>query len=140
MADYVYCVRKKSGDGFKSEPGANHWLKVPGNVKSPKPSHGIAKRSWIEEVMTEARHGPQDDGPVGDIVIYVHGFNTPQSEMLRRTDKIEQGVKAHGFRGAVVAYDWPSDGSAINYQSDRRDAKKTAAALVRDGIAPLMAV
>lgn len=75
-----------------------------------------------------------------DILIYVHGFNTSQAQMLRRTAKIEAGVKRHGFRGAVIAYDWPSDGSLAKYPSDRNDAKRTAPALVADGIAPLLAL
>ena len=92
----------------------------------------IDQADWLDQVSAKM----QSD----DILIYVHGFNTPQSEMLRRTNKIEDGVRAHGFSGAVVAYDWPSDGSVAKYQSDRNDAKKTATSLVRDGIAPLLAL
>jgi esterase/lipase superfamily enzyme len=90
----------------------------------------MEQSSWLGKVSAEMASN--------DILIYVHGFNTSQSGMLRRSAKIQAGVKKHGFRGAFVAYDWPSDGKLTKYASDRNDAKKTAPALVADGIAPLL--
>ncbi len=140
MSDYIYCVRRASGDSFKSEPGANHWLKVAGNVKSPKPSHAIKKKAWIDEVLKEARHGPQDDGPVGDIVIYVHGFNTPMETMIERQRLLRKGLEKQGFEGVVISFDWPSHDKALNYLEDRTDAKLTALRLVDEGISSLAAL
>lgn len=96
--------------------------------------------TWRGNMMDQSAWLTQVSGQLGsnDILIYVHGFNTSQPDMLRRSALIEAGVKRHGFRGAFVAYDWPSDGSLAKYPSDRRDAKKTAPALVTDGIAPLL--
>ncbi len=140
MADYVYCVRSVRDGKFIPEPGANYWLKVPANTKTPTPNHRIDKDKWIKAVMAEARHGPQDDGPVGDIVIYVHGFNTPMNIMLERQRLLRKGLDANGFEGIVVSFDWPSDSKALNYLEDRSDAKLTALRLVDEGIARFAAL
>ncbi|WP_412551022.1 alpha/beta hydrolase [Shimia sp. MIT910701] len=92
----------------------------------------LPKADWLKLV--------QQAGGTKDILIYVHGFNTSQKDMLDRLGKIETGVKAHGFQGAVIAYDWPSDGTVLAYNADRSDAKKTAPHLVEDGILPLLAL
>lgn len=90
----------------------------------------MTQANWLDQVSSQMQSN--------DVLIYVHGFNTSQPDMLRRAAKIEAGVRAHGYRGAVVSYDWPSDGSVVKYKSDRHDAKKTAPHLVSDGIAPLL--
>jgi esterase/lipase superfamily enzyme len=51
--------------------------------------------AWLSRVKSNAGGG--------DVLIFVHGFNTSQKELLTRTTKIEKGVKAAGFKGAVVA-------------------------------------
>ncbi len=90
----------------------------------------IPQADWLTQV--------QQAGGNSEVLIYVHGFNTSQTDMLRRLAKIENGVKAEGFSGAVIAYDWPSDGTVLGYNTDRTDAKKTAPFLVCDGIIPLL--
>lgn len=138
--DYIFCVRSTSKGKFVPEPGATHFLKVPKTSNNVSPQHGIKKTTWVEEVQKKARHGPQDDGPVGDIVMYVHGFNTPQEVMLERHRLIRTGLEKHGFQGVVVSFDWPSDDNALNYLEDRTDAKLTALRLVDEGIASFAAL
>jgi esterase/lipase superfamily enzyme len=82
----------------------------------------------------------QEAGASRDVVIFVHGFNTDQSEMLARMAKIEAGLKGQGYPGAVIGFDWPSDGAVLAYGRDRADAKRVARYLVLDGIALLLAV
>ncbi len=84
---------------------------------------------WISEVLNSAGSD--------DIVIFVHGFNVSQSEMLIRQRKLSAGLAANGFNGAVVGLDWPSDGSVFRYLGDKADAKRTGPYLVIDGIGPL---
>ncbi|MFC6585199.1 alpha/beta fold hydrolase [Sulfitobacter aestuariivivens] len=129
-----------AGDAFVAEPGANYFLKVPKNIKHPRPSHRIEKDKWIKAVMAEARHGPQDDGPVGDIVIYIHGFNTPMDVMMERHRLLREGLDHQGFEGVVISFDWPSHDKALNYLEDRTDAKLTALRLVDEGIASFAAM
>ncbi|WP_422048867.1 alpha/beta fold hydrolase [Shimia sp.] len=90
----------------------------------------IPQADWLDRV--------KQAGGGNEVLIYVHGFNTSQTDMLRRLKKIEDGVRAQGFTGAVIAYDWPSDGTVLAYNTDRTDAKKTAPYLVCDGIVPLL--
>ena len=138
--DHVFCVRSVRDGAFVAEPGASYFLAVPGNVKHPKPEHRIAKDAWIKAVMARSRHGPQDELPTGDIVIYIHGFNTEQSVMLERHRLLRRGLEAQGFEGVVISFDWPSHNRALNYLEDRTDAKLTALRLVDEGIASFAAL
>ncbi|MEM7472109.1 MAG: alpha/beta fold hydrolase [Pseudomonadota bacterium] len=85
---------------------------------------------WLAEV--------QAAGGDRDVLIYVHGFNTSQHDMLTRAILIENGLRKHGFRGALVSFDWPSDGSVIAYDHDKEDAKKVATSFVKEGLWPIM--
>lgn len=137
--DYVFCVRSIKSGTFGDEPGATHFLKVPSG-QNPDPAHKIAKSTWFKEVQQIARHGPQDSGPVGDVLIYVHGFNTPQDVMMERHRNLRAGLEALGYEGAVISFDWPCASSALNYLEDRTDAKMTAIRLVDEGIAAFAAI
>lgn len=132
--DYVFSVRSiRSGD-FTAEPGATHFLAVPDHADDPKPEHAIAKTAWYDHVFEASRHGPQNDGPRGDILFYVHGFNTENAVMLERQRLLKTAFEAKGFEGVVVGFDWPAASSALNYLEDRMDAKMTAYRLVSEGI------
>ncbi|PJE31752.1 Alpha/beta hydrolase of unknown function [Pseudooceanicola antarcticus] len=132
--DYVFCVRGLSGGGFSDEPGGSRFLAVPEN-QQPVPDHKIKKKAWIEAVIQESRHGPQDELPRGDILMYVHGFNTPQDVMIERHRLLKSSLAALGFEGVVISFDWPCADQALNYLEDREDAKITALRMVREGIA-----
>jgi esterase/lipase superfamily enzyme len=90
----------------------------------------VSQGDWLDLV---AAQGGRDA-----VLVFVHGFNTRQTEMLERLGKIEAGLRTEGYRGTVVAFDWPSDGVLTAYDPDRRDAKKVAPHLVGDGILPLL--
>lgn len=137
--NYVFSVRNIQKGGFGSEPGATHFLEVPDGTL-PDPKHKIRKADWLKIVMKAALHGPQDDGPVGDILIYVHGFNTSQSAMMERLESLSKGLKDVGYEGVVAAFDWPCASTALNYLEDREDAKLTAFRLVKEGIAAFAAL
>lgn len=138
--DYIFCVRSVKNGKFKDEPGATYFLKVPSNVNEPDPSHEMDPKKWMSEVRKVSRHGPQDDGPVGDILFYVHGYNTGQTVMLERQRLLRKGLEKAGFEGVVVSFDWPSKDSALNYLEDRLDAKQTAFRLVSEGISAFAAL
>lgn len=104
-------------------------VSVPEGV-SPDGGHIIDEATWLAQVKQAAG--------AGEILIYVHGFNTEQSEMLERRRKIELGLAAAGWNGLVLSYDWPSDGTIWSYLSDRGDAKHTAPYLVTDMIGPIL--
>ncbi len=141
--DYIFTVRRTSKGAFTAEPGRTHFLEVPESATDISPDQAISRGSkkipdsWARKIMVEARSGknPVTGQPRGDIVIYVHGFNTPTKVMLERHRKLQAGLKKHGFEGCVISFDWPSASMALNYLEDRSDAKSTARYLVDVGIA-----
>ncbi len=102
--------------------GATSGGVVPGNV--------IDAGDWVDEALSRA--GSRD------VVFWVHGFNTSQTRMIRRQRQLERDLRTAGFQGVVVGFDWPSDGSVLRYRADRSDAKRSANALVTDGLALFM--
>ena len=133
--DYVFSVRGVRNGKFGNEPSASSFLEVPGNANDLKPEQKITKAAWVRKVIEEAKHAPEGgDVGRGDIVFYVHGFNNSTRAVLSRTRKIATGLRANGFKGVVVAFDWPSADSALNYLEDRMDAKQSAFRLVDEGI------
>lgn len=129
--DYIYTSRSKSSSGtFTDNPGVTRYLKLPSKKSGAKKGQIVQKEKWIKAVLATAKSD--------DIVIYVHGFNTTHNDMLRRHRKIRKGLSKKGYRGAVISFDWPSDGKVANYSKDRADAQKVCPQLVLDGIVPLL--
>ena len=138
MVDYIISTRsaRLKDNEFGNEPGPTRFLAVPGN-QLPKPSHQIKSvREWEERVMAEALPGADgtSDHPIGDILIYIHGYNTEASGLMWRHRRLKADLAAQGYEGAVVSFSWPSADSPLNYLEDRSDAKATALQLVKDGI------
>lgn len=139
MPNYVICVRNTKKDvvgrKFGNEPGPTSFLEVPGN-RYPNPSQAISRGDWVAKVLKEAQTGVNDftNKPMGDILVYIHGFNNSQETVLKRHRKLESDLKSAGYKGAVVSFDWPSAQSALNYLEDRDDAKATAKRLRDDCI------
>lgn len=132
--DYVFSVRSTSKGKFSDEPGASHFLEVPETVNNLNPSQKITKADWVKKVMKLAESGTHHGISDGEIVIYVHGFNNDTKAVLRRLRALRKGLEANGFDGVIIAFDWPSEDSPLNYLEDRQDAKQTAFRLVSEGI------
>jgi esterase/lipase superfamily enzyme len=135
--DYIFCARNTQAGVFGTDPGPTKYLEIPEADSHVSPAHAIQRRAWFDRVAAEAevRRNPHNQ-PVGDVLIYVHGFNVSQAVMLERHRSIRTGLEADGYKGVVVSYDWPCSNEAINYLPDRTDAKLTAIRLVTDGIGP----
>lgn len=130
--DYFFSVRGRTGNGYSNKLSSAKYLAVPTDQNRAKHSHEITRTAFFRAVQEEA--GATETAK-GNIVFFVHGFNTDQWDMLERHRKIRDGLKAHGFNGCVVSFDWPSDGSVLGYSADRRDARLSADRLFKDGIA-----
>jgi esterase/lipase superfamily enzyme len=138
--DYVFSARNTTGGAFGNNSGPTKFLEVPANAATHTPAMAISKSAWFTKVANEAEVRRTERGaPVGDVLIYIHGFNMGLDTVLTRHRLIKKGLKALGYKGAVASFDWPSADSALNYLEDRSDAKLTALRLVSDGIAPLTA-
>lgn len=140
MTDYIISVRHVRRGNFIAEPGRTRFLATPA-TRVPVPDHAISQSSWLKAVMSEGRIGKHTESgdDCGDITVFVHGYNTSPGNVAKRHRKFRKSLAAHGYKGAVVSFDWPSDDRAINYLEDRSDAKITALRLVDDCISLLAA-
>ncbi len=131
MPDYVISVRKIRKGNFAAEPGVARFLKVPSN-QLPKPSHAMSRKDWVDQVMGKAdTHTNHHTGKsCGDILVFIHGYNNDSQSIMWRHRQLQSDLQAHGYKGVVISFDWPSDDRGINYLEDRSDAKKTALHLV----------
>lgn len=135
--DFVFVARNVSNGQFGNQPGQSRFLAVPVDADAPSPAHNVTRKSWFDRVIYEAETGRAPTGEVlGDILIYVHGFNNSPREMLERLRLIRKGLEKNGFTGVVVAFDWPSADTAAAYLFDREKALDTAKRLVLDAILP----
>ena len=140
MPDYIISVRRVRRGKFIAEPGKTRFLATPAN-RVPVPNHAISRSSWLKAVLNEGRIGThiESGDDCGDITVFVHGYNTSPGDVAKRHRTFRKSLAAHGYKGAVVSFDWPSDDRAINYLEDRNDAKITALRLVDDCISLLAA-
>lgn len=138
--NYLITARNISQGQFGNQPGPARFLEVPGN-RLPSPKHRVRRRHWVDAVMERGHtyQDPHTGEDCGDIVVFVHGYNTSPSELMKRHRQLERDLPASGYRGAFVSFDWPSDDRAINYLEDRSDAKITALKLVDDCVSLLAA-
>ncbi len=58
------------------------------------------------------------DAGIGDVAVFIHGFNVAFEEAARRTAQIAVDTK---FKGIPMMFSWPSDGKALSYLADRED-------------------
>lgn len=135
MADYIISVRNVAKGNLGDEVGATKFLKVPSNHKM-KPSHSYPKKKWVDEILGKAATGTSSisQRPVGDVLIFIHGYNNPPEVVLKRHRLLKKNLLAAKYTGGLVTFDWPANDVALNYLEDRSDAKKVAIKLVEDCI------
>jgi len=133
--DFVICTRAAKGNSFEAEPGETLFLKVPDGVQA-KPTQALETDPWVRELYKQAVWGTDSrtGAKRGDILVFIHGYNNGQDIVMRRLRRLKSDLTEAGYKGAVVAFDWPSEDMALNYVEDRHDAKATALQLVNDGI------
>jgi len=78
MPDYIVCTRARKGGSFSSEPGSTRYLRVP-DKKNPDPTHEITRTSFITEVA-----GTPKAPKCQDLVVFVHGYNVTQTDLIKR--------------------------------------------------------
>jgi len=145
MNDFVVSARRVKQAAFEAEPGPSHMLLVPADADEPIPKHGrmgeIWVKAWVQQLLAEAIWGTDErtGAERGDILVYVHGYNNSAPEVLKRHRQLQSDLKALGWKGVVVSFDWPSDNKTVGYLEDRHDAKLSAMQLVTDLIALLAA-
>jgi esterase/lipase superfamily enzyme len=141
MPDFIMTARRIRRGEFSAEPGPTRFLRVPSNQIS-LPSHTITRSKWNADVMAAGQTGQDSHSgdDCGEIVVFVHGYNTSPAAVVRRHRQLKKGLAKTGYKFALISFDWPSDDRAINYLEDRSDAKHTALRMVDDCITQLAAV
>lgn len=136
MSDYIICLRNVKQGRFGNDPGKTYFLKISKDADTYKPENSISKSDWLKETLKNATSGINEitNNDCGDILVFIHGYNNSKKTVLKRHRQISENLKATGYKGAVVSFDWPSNDQALNYLEDRSDAKKTAIKLVDDCI------
>lgn len=139
-ADYVFTARRVRDGRFQAEPGPVRYLKVPADAPVPTPAHQMGGpggiKAWVAEVraLADANPNPHAISPAGDVLVFVHGYNNDLPIIMQRQRRLAADLRAEGWRGVVVSFDWPSDDSTLNYLEDRWDAAEVALSLVTKGI------
>jgi len=137
MTDYIICARKVINGEFTATPGPVRYLKVPPGNPRYNASNIVSDRSkWVAEVqgLADGDENPNSISPTGDVLVMVHGYNNDIASVLTRMRQLRRNLRAEGWRGEIVAFDWPSNNQLLNYLEDRSDAAQVAAELVVSGI------
>ncbi len=134
MPDYVVCTRAIKGGSLSSETGPTRFLKVPDD-RNPDHSHEINRTTFISDVVGT----PQAQKCEG-IVVFGHGYNVTQADLIQRHRSIRTGLAKAGYKGEFISFDWPAKGNAANYLEDRSDARRVALQLIDDGITTFAAL
>ena len=133
---FIICVRDVDKKGrFVAEPGDTKFLRVPYGARRYDTSNAMTRERW-RMAVTAAADGEQDDvtGMTGDVLVFVHGYNNSPDAITWRTEMLQETLKQQSWRGQVIAFDWPSDNSTLNYLEDRSDAAAVADRMVTDAI------
>jgi esterase/lipase superfamily enzyme len=149
-ADLVVCVRNVTRDRrgrkvYGSEPGPTHYLGLTTGADSlPDPEDATQRMTATEwasaAIDASGRREPTEqdpDGHPGDILVFVHGYNNSQADVMQRHRMLRQTLAQASYAGAVVTFDWPSANKPLNYLEDRDDAEATAKRL-RDHLIKLL--
>lgn len=137
---FVISTRDVDGKGrFVAEPGETRFLRVPRGTRRYDASHEVKSRERWRMAVRAAADGVEDEisDTTGNVLVFVHGYNNDIPAVMWRTETLQATLAATGWRGLVVAFDWPSDNSTLNYLEDRSDAAEVADRMVSDAVALL---
>ena len=137
MSQYMISLRNADGtDGV----GPPRYITFDDAVA---PETELGRDTWAAQIMAPLlTRSNSPAGPLtktGDILFFVHGFNVTHQAARVSHLKIANALKAAGWTGTVVSYDWPSDGLVFAYLPDRANARAAASALITFGIGLLQA-
>jgi esterase/lipase superfamily enzyme len=136
-SNFIICARDLDKKGrFVSEPGETRYLRVPQGLRVYDATFEVKHREKWRLAVRAAADGKEDDitGTTGDVLVFVHGYNNDMDAITWRTETLQATLREQGWRGLVIAFDWPSDNSTLNYIEDRSDASTVADRMVTDAI------
>lgn len=125
MNDYIICTQNVKDGNFKNEPGKTTYLKVPDSATTFTPNHKVPLSEFFGDIINEEKE---------DIIVFIHGYNTEDNEVLEKHRILRKGFENAGYEGDIITFAWPSNNNALLYLEDRHDAKVTAIELVNSCI------
>ena len=131
MPDFIFSARNIVNGQFGNDPDTTtHYLVIPDGGSGIDPKNEVDKASWVNAIITanESRE---------DILIFIHGYNNAECDVYNAHNNVKQGLKAAGYTGQVVSFDWPCADNVAVYLEDRHKAALTAMQLVNGGITVL---
>lgn len=140
-SNFIICTRDVDRRGrFVAEPGDTRFLRVPKGLRRYSTTHEIKSRDRWRLAVRAAADGKEDEitGSTGDVLVFVHGYNNDMDAIAWRTEALQHTLTAQGWGGLVIAFDWPSDNTTLNYLEDRADAAEVADRMVSDAIGLLV--
>ncbi len=88
----------------------------------------MAQPAWLNAVLAQF---PLANGlPTGDLLFFVHGFNVGFASAVNDHLSYANQLKAAGWTGHLVSFDWPSYGDVLKYYDDRSNARQSANLLI----------
>jgi pimeloyl-ACP methyl ester carboxylesterase len=141
-SNFIICTRDVDSRGrFVAEPGDTRFLRVPQGQRKYDQSNEVKQRDRWRLAVRAAADGVEDEitGMTGDVVVFVHGYNNDMDAITWRTETLQSTLHEQGWQGVVIAFDWPSDNSTLNYLEDRSDAAEVANRMADDAIGLLVA-
>lgn len=135
MPEFMITVRRADGgDGV----GPARYITF---TDESGPEQPLAPDAWVNQLINVFPASRPASGGVptrsGDILFLVHGFNVSHQSARAFHLKCAAGLKAAGWVGQVVSFDWPSDGLVFAYLPDRSNARAAASTLVTSAVALL---
>jgi len=138
MTDYIMTARAISNGAFTDDAAENvTFIAMPDAAPAPfTPADASPSAdAWLQQLIDDTPKQTDGTGVErGDVLIFIHGYNNDISVVIERHRILKRDLPAHGFVGTIVSFDWPCGDTALAYFPDRVKAKKTAFALVSDGI------
>ena len=131
MSDFIFSARNIEDGKFGEFPDfRTHYLILPDDEPGIDPKLIVPKTEWLEAVINSKESKE-------DILVYVHGYNNAEGDVLQSHRAIKAGLQSVGYTGQVVSFDWPCANNVVVYLEDRHKAAITALQLVNGGIAML---
>jgi esterase/lipase superfamily enzyme len=88
----------------------------------------LGEQAFWAEAQEQANHVPD-----GEALLFIHGYNVSFDDAVLRTAQLAWDLS---FKGAPIAYSWPSDGHALAYVADK-EANEGTVPLLRDFLVSL---
>lgn len=125
MNDYIICTQNIKKNTFENKPGKTTYLKVPATTNIFLPKHNVSLSEFFGDIINQKNE---------DIIIFIHGYNNEDDDVLDRHRTLKKGFEKAGFKGDIITFAWPSNNNPLLYLDDRHDAKITAFELVNSCI------